>query len=94
MAGRVTDNQGRRRFELALEGDETAFIDYYPRADGVLVLTHAEVPEALRGSGVGGRLAAGTLDLLRARGQRMVPRCPYVAHFVARHPQYADLVAV
>jgi len=89
----VIDNSARRRFELALEGGAVAFIDYYSRADGVLMLTHAEVPAALRGARIGAQLTAGTLELLRARGQKMVPVCPYVARFVQRQPQYADLVA-
>ncbi len=59
----------------------------------VCVLTHAEVPMELRGAGVGARLTAGTLELLRARGAKIVPLCPYVVQFIRRHPQYADLVA-
>jgi uncharacterized protein len=34
----------------------------------------------------------GTLDDLRARGLALVPLCPFVADFITRHPEYADLV--
>ena len=97
--GAVADNGARRRFELQLPGG-IAFIDYYYR-DGaaaalaaVRVLTHAEVPAALRGGGIGAQLVAGALELVRARGEKVVPSCPYVASFIRRHPHYADLIAL
>src|SRR5579864_2312510 len=89
---RVTDNEARRRFELDLEGGDIGFIDYY-RLGAVRVLTHAEVPRALRGRGMGARLTAATLDLIRAQGGRVVPSCPYIALFMRRHPEYDDLLA-
>ncbi len=95
---RVIDNAARSRFELALDAGATAFIDYAYRermggGGRVRVLTHAEVPVELRGAGVGARLAAGVLELLRARGEKVVPVCPYVVDFIRRHPQYEDVVA-
>ena len=94
----VLDNPQRQRFELSLGAQGVAFIDYRdrPSAGGgprVRVLTHAEVPVALRGGGIGARLTRGTLDLIRARGERAVPRCPYVVDFIRRHPDYMDVVA-
>jgi predicted GNAT family acetyltransferase len=89
---RVVDNEARSRFELGLDGGGIAFIDYY-RIGDVRVLTHAEVPLALRGRGIGARLTAATLELMRERGARVVPRCPYIALFMRRHPEYDDLLA-
>jgi uncharacterized protein len=95
MSHDVTDNVQRRRFELELEAGGVAFIDYRRGGEGghVLTLLHAEVPAALRGGGVGARLAAGTLDLVRSRGERVVPRCPFVVSFIQGHPEYAELIA-
>jgi hypothetical protein len=91
MPETVTDNPAACRFELVL-GDAVAFIDYR-RNGSVLTLTHAEVPPALGGKGVGSQLTAAVLELVRSRGERVVPRCSFVASYIARHPQYADLVA-
>ena len=105
--GQVRDNPERRRFELPLPAARPpgaaamAFINYQdrpvspgaPGAARVRILTHAEVPAGLRGAGIGAQLTRGTLDLLRARGERMVPRCPFVVDFIRRHPEYLDLVA-
>lgn len=88
----VRDNVTRSRFELDLDGG-VAFIDY-TRTQGGRVLTHSEVPVNLRGRGIGLRLVTGTLQLLRAQGEKVVPRCAFVAHFIERHPEYADLLAL
>ena len=91
MTAAVTDNSARSRYELETDGG-TAFIDYR-RSGGVRVLTHAEVPVQLRGSGIGTQLTAGTLELVRSQGEKVVVHCAYVAYFIARHPQYQDLLA-
>lgn len=54
---------------------------------------HTEVPEALEGRGIAGRIVRFALDDVRARGLKAVPRCPYVAGYISRHPEYQDLVA-
>jgi predicted GNAT family acetyltransferase len=65
----------------------------YRLADGVITFTHTEVPAALRGRGIGSQMMHGVLQSVRAQGLKVVPRCPFVGHFIDRHPQYADLLA-
>lgn len=89
MKNSVTDNKARHRFEMAVDGN-MAFVAYR-RAGNILSLTHAEVPAALEGRGAGSALASGTLDLIRARGEKVIPLCSFIAHFVAAHPEYNDL---
>ena len=93
MDSDVIDNPAQHRFELPIEGsDEVAAACY--RLDGDrIVLTHTEVPPAAAGRGIGTRLAKGTFDLIRASGRKIVPRCPFMGAFAARHPEYADLVS-
>ena len=86
----VIDNQARHRFELPV-GDAVAVAEYRIE-DGRVVLTHTEVPAALAGPGVGSRLAKGVFEAIRASGRRVVPRCPFMAAYAARHPDDADLV--
>jgi uncharacterized protein len=91
MGDTITDHTAASRFELAL-GEAIAFVDYR-RAGAVLVLTHAEVPPSLAGHGVGSRLVRAVLELVRARGETVVPRCPFIARYIDRHPEYRDLIA-
>jgi uncharacterized protein len=91
MTETVRDDSARRRFVLEV-GGELAFVDYR-RDGGKLLLTHAEVPAALRGGGVGSELVKGTLQLVRQRGEKVVPLCSFVAHYMQRHPEVHDLLA-
>jgi predicted GNAT family acetyltransferase len=90
MTGSVHDNSAQHRFELETEG-HTAYA-YYQLAPGVITLTHTEVPPALGGRGVGSALVRGVLEAVRARGLTVVPKCPFVAAFMGRHPEFNDLL--
>lgn len=86
----VVEKPGENRFELALEGG-TAVVAY--RMDGNrLVLIHTEVPDQFAGQGVGSRLAKGVFELIRASGRKAVVRCPFLKAWVAKHPEYDDIV--
>ena len=89
MDNAVRDNAERRRFELDVDG-QVAFSNY-SRSGNVLTILHTEVPEALNGRGIGSALVRGELDTARAQGWKVVARCPFVAAYLARHPEYADL---
>ena len=91
MSQGVTDNAERSRFELTEQG-LTAFADYRVQGDR-MVIPHVEAPVPLRGTGAAGRLMKGTLDLIRERGLKVVPVCPYAAAYIRRHAEYQDLLA-
>jgi predicted GNAT family acetyltransferase len=87
----LVDNVARHRFEISVDG-HAAFILYRPFPGG-LILVHTEVPKALEGRGIGGRLVKATLLTLRGRGVKIRPDCPFVRSYIERHPEFADLVA-
>ncbi len=91
MEAEVTENIPLHRFELPL-GDGVMALAFYTIDDGRLVLTHTEVPAEFSGQGVGTRLARGTFELLRQSGRKAVLKCPFMGHFFATHPEYADIV--
>ena len=91
MSETLVDNAAAHRFELTVAGG-MAYIDY--RRDGsVLFLNHAEVPAVLGGQGLGTRLVRETLELIRRRGERVVPVCSFIRATMARHAGYDDLGA-
>jgi len=90
MSGDIRDDAAHHRFELGADGG-TALM-YYRLEPGVITLMHTEVPPELGGQGIGSALVRGVLELVRARGLKVVAKCPFVAAYMGRHPQYNDLV--
>lgn len=88
--GSPRDNGARHRFELEI-GGLTAIADYHLKGK-TIEFTHTEVPPPLEGKGVGARLVRFALDEARRQGYRVLPACPFVAVYIRRHPEYADLV--
>lgn len=89
----VIDNLGKHRFELALDGEDIAAAYYKRDENGHLVLTHTEVPSEYGGEGLASTLALGVFDMARERGDKLVLKCPFMAAWFAKHPDYADVVA-
>ena len=88
----IADNPGQSRYELMADGQLAAWAEY--RRDGdTLRFTHTEVQGAYEGQGLASRLATFALDDARRQGLRAVAQCPFMAGYVERHPEYADLVA-
>ncbi|MDR6862208.1 GNAT family N-acetyltransferase [Phycicoccus sp. 3266] len=89
----VKDNPDLGRFEAHVDGALAGFAAYR-LSGGHIVFTHTEVDDAYEGQGVGGALARGALDQVRAAGEHdVVAMCPFIAAWIERHPDYQDLVA-
>ena len=91
MINGAVDNPAMRRFEIDL-GDSVAAAYYRIEGDR-FVLTHTEVPFEHSGRGVGSRLAEAVLEEIRDRGAKAVLKCPFFSRYLARHPEYSDLIA-
>ena len=87
----VFHNLASSRFELQIEG-QLSRCDY--RRDGdALALVHTGVPSALEGRGIAASLVGAALAYARSEGLRVRPVCSYVAAYMHRHPETADLLA-
>ena len=62
-------------------------------ADGVIVLTHTEVPRELAGRGIGSRLVEKALADIDRQGLRLIPRCSFVAGYIRKNPRWERIVA-
>lgn len=91
MSIEVTNNEQAGRFEVKLDG-ETAFAEYQLKRDGSIVFPHTVVPEAFEGQGIGSALVKHGLAHAREQGLKVIPLCSFFAGYIARHPEYLDLV--
>ena len=58
----------------------------------VLGLLHTEVPSKLRGLGLASSLAETALQYARKNSLKVDVICPSVQDYIAKHPEYSDLV--
>jgi predicted GNAT family acetyltransferase len=87
----VRDNAERRRFEVVVDGDVAGFAEYQRRG-GRIIFVHTQVDPAHEGQGLASTLARAALDAAREAGEPVVPLCPFIAAYIERHEDYADLV--
>lgn len=80
-----------QRFESQAGDAPLAFLSYTHEGEHV-ILDHTFVPDELRGHGMAATLVRAALDEARQRRWKIVPRCSYVAGFIERNPEFADLV--
>lgn len=85
------------RFTLNLRNNQKARIDYrilQRRSPDqgqpvVIELYHSEVPEQLRGRGIGKALASGALDCIESNKWRVVVTCSYLNEYMNEHAKEA-----
>ncbi len=92
MEPTVQDVPESDRFEIR-DGDRVLGVAAYERRGDTVVFTHTEVDPDAGQSGLGSTLVRAALDEVRSHGGSVVPRCSFVAGWIERHPDYADLVA-
>ncbi|GAA3184851.1 bifunctional pirin family protein/GNAT family N-acetyltransferase [Streptomyces ramulosus] len=80
----------RHRYEILVDGETAGFTAYRDRDDR-RVFFHIEIGAAFAGQGLASLLVQQALTDVRASGMRSVPVCPYVAKFLTRHEDFADL---
>lgn len=88
----ITDNREAGRYEARAEDGRLAAYSAYARRPGLITFLHTEIVEGFAGQGIGGALARAALNEARAAGVRVEPRCPFIAGWIERHPEYQDLV--
>jgi uncharacterized protein len=87
----VADAPDRQRYELSVEGEVVGFTSYRARP-GLIAFFHTELEEGVQGRGLAERLIGFALEDARARGLEVMPFCPFVKGFIARHREFEELV--
>ncbi|MPY47890.1 GNAT family N-acetyltransferase [Streptomyces acidicola] len=80
----------RNRYEILVDGKRAGLTAYRDRGEQ-RVFFHTEVDDAFAGQGLASRLVQEALTDVRASGKRIVPVCPYVAKFLKKHDEFADI---
>lgn len=92
MTQRIEHKPEQNRFEILVDDKIAGHADYTVIGE-VRDFDHTVTDPAFRGQGLAGKLVSAALDATRADGLKIATSCSYVDSFVARNPEYQDLVA-
>ncbi|MFF2546529.1 GNAT family N-acetyltransferase [Kitasatospora sp. NPDC058063] len=92
VAGRITVEDVREEHHLeARVGQELAGRADCIRTDRLIAFVHTEVLPAHEGQDVGSALARAALEHAKTLDLQILPVCPFIAGWMDRHPEYAEL---
>jgi predicted GNAT family acetyltransferase len=88
---RVVDVPERSRFDVQVDGETAGFAEYH-RRPGLIAFVHTEIDPRFEGRGLASELIRAALSAARSEGLSVMPFCPFVRGYIARHREYVDLV--
>ena len=87
----LEETETKGRYTALVDGHETEMT--YSRAGATtMIIDHTDVPDALRGRGVGVALVHRGVEDARAKGRTIFPLCPFAKAQIARHPEWQDVL--
>jgi hypothetical protein len=87
----INKNLERQRYEAFADGMLVGYAIYKMLGDSVAI-THTEVLREHEGKGIGSYIAREALADARAQGKYVVPQCSFIAAYLRKHREDADLV--
>jgi hypothetical protein len=87
----VAEAAEQERYEVFVDGELAGWSEYRGGGDP-RAFTHTEIDPRFEGQGVGSALVRQAIEDVRARGMHVLPMCPFVRAYLARHPEDLDVV--
>ncbi|WP_172292637.1 GNAT family N-acetyltransferase [Pseudoruegeria sp. HB172150] len=85
----IDREEGETKGEYTAEGG--AYMTYSVAGPSMIIIDHTEVPESLKGQGVGLALVSRAVEDARKEGRTIVPLCPYANAQFRRHKEWRDV---
>jgi acyl-CoA synthetase (AMP-forming)/AMP-acid ligase II/predicted GNAT family acetyltransferase len=87
----IVRNDAEGQYEIWVGGKRAGIAAFHSEAAGT-AFSHTVVDDEFAGQGLGSALARGALDDTVARGETIVPYCPFIVAYLRRHHDYDDSV--
>jgi predicted GNAT family acetyltransferase len=87
----VTNNPEEHRYEIRADGELAGYTIYRERP-GLIVFVHTEIDQRFEGHGLASQLIRTALEDAKERELQVLPFCPFVNGYIARHREYVELV--
>lgn len=80
------------RYATSVHGVE-AEMTYSRAGDHLIIIDHTDVPDQLRGLGLGQALVAKAVEDTRESGIKILPLCPFAAAQFRKNGKYHDILS-
>ena len=81
-----SETETKGRYSLMKKGvAEAAEMTFSKASPTLIIVDHTFVPDALRGQGIADLLAQRLIADARSKGQKIMPLCPFLNGYMARH---------
>lgn len=87
----VVRNDAAGRYDITVDGAQAGFTEFVDRGPQ-RIFPHTALDDRFSGRGLSSILVREALADTRSAGLRVVPVCPLVARYVAKHGDVADIV--
>jgi len=81
----VSRNDAEGRYEIRVGDDVAGYTEFEADRRGRLVFPHTEMDPAFAGRGLASQLVGGAMADVSARGETVVPLCPFVVKYLRSH---------
>ena len=89
---REDSSLSKGRWTVTVDGHE-AEMTYSRTSAQLIIIDHTEVPDALRGRGVGQALVLRAVEDARREAFKIIPLCPFANAQFERHPEWRDVLS-
>ncbi|TFV95068.1 GNAT family N-acetyltransferase [Leifsonia flava] len=87
----IRRNDDGGRYELSIDGEIAGYAEFR-QSPGEIIVTHTQTLRDYKGQGVATRLTEWMLADARERGERVVPKCPFLVEYLETHHEFDDII--
>lgn len=92
MSVTLRHNQDLSRYEALVDGQVASYASYQLNGD-VVAFDHTVTEPEFGGQGLASKVAAFSLEDVRAAGRKVIPVCSFYVTYLRRYPEeYGDLL--
>ncbi len=86
------DDNHKGAFYIEIDGEELAAMEYSRAGDNMLIISHTEVSDALRGQGAGMKMLLTLADYARGNNIKVIPLCPFAKSVFDKREDLRDVL--
>lgn len=88
----ITESETKGKAYYEADGNTLAEMTFSKAGNRLLIIDHTEVDESLKGKGVGKKLLLKIVEMVRERGIKVLPLCPFAKSVIQKDKSLRDVL--